>query len=74
MDDLDINYCYYCNRSGVLLCSLYAPGTYFICDDCIKKTEERDDTVAVFFYSSGLRFVSHDEADRLGIDPIKDSE
>lgn len=66
-------YCHYCKRDSILLVSLHAPGIYYICDDCIKKQEARDNTVAVLFYSSGLKFVSHEEVARLGLESAQPS-
>ena len=57
--------CYKCHRNDVLLVSVRAPGTWFICDDCIKEEEAKDGKVAVLSYSHGLMFVSQEEATRL---------
>lgn len=67
-------YCCYCNRSEILLVSLYAPGLCYICDDCIKEIEARDNVVAVFFYLGGLKFVSHEEAIRLELESAKQAD
>jgi hypothetical protein len=56
--------CHKCNRSDVLLVSLRAPGISFICDKCIEEEEVKSGDVAVFSYSHGLMFVSHEEAIR----------
>lgn len=61
---LNPNYCYICKRENVLLASLYAPGIYFMCDDCIKEQEEITGEVAVFG-PRGLEFVSPERAKEL---------
>jgi hypothetical protein len=47
---------------------LNAPGIYYICDDCIKKQEAESNTVAVLFYSKGLKFLTKEEAKLLDLE------
>lgn len=62
--ELNLYTCYVCGKSDGLLASVRAPGTYFMCDECILKKEIATGKVAVFG-PHGIEFVSPSEAERL---------
>lgn len=62
--------CCVCNieaGEGVTLMSLRAPGVAFMCGPCIEKEERDTRKHGVFFYRSGLRFLSLQEVSELPV-------
>ena len=57
--------CYVCHRTDGVLASVFAPGTWYMCDDCIKAEEIKTNAVAVFFFAGGIKFVSKEDFDKL---------
>ncbi len=56
--------CYKCGKENIILVSVCAPGTYWMCSDCIKKEEEKTKKIATLFCFEGLRFLSPKEYKR----------
>ena len=65
MEPVKCSTCKIESGNGVALLSVCGPGLSYMCEKCIETEENRTGRHGIFFYASGLKFLTDEEIAKL---------